>query len=123
MTGYERRKLLVRELTGTVRGDHHAGGPRDADGVGNLNQAFRGEPRGDDVLGDVTRSVSCRAVHLGRVLAGERAAAVRSRAAVGVHDDLPAGEPAVALGAADLEAARRIDEVVDLSLEVILGQH
>src|SRR5256885_11886199 len=92
-------EFLVRELAGTVRGDHHARGPRDADRVGDLDQAFGRESRGDDVLGDVTRGVSCRAVDLGRVLAGECAAAVRRRAAVGVHDDLAAGEPAVALWA------------------------
>ena len=116
-------EFLVRELAGTVRGDHHARGPRDADRVGDLDQAFGRESRGDDVLGDVTRGVSCRAVDLGGVLAGECAAAVRGRAAVGVHDDLAAGEPAVALGAADLEGAGRVDQVLDVPLIQILGQH
>src|SRR5699024_1054512 len=49
------------------------------------------------------------AVHLGGVLAGEAPAAVAGGAAVGVHDDLPAGEAAVPHGAADDEAAGGID--------------
>jgi len=91
-----------------VRGDHHAGRPRDSDCVGNLNQAFRGESRGDDVLGDVTRGVRRRAVYLGRVLPENAPPRVRADHR-SVHDDLAAGEPAVALGSADLEAAGRVE--------------
>ena len=68
-------------------------------------------PAGDDVLRHVARGVGGRAVDLRRILAGKRAAAVRGRAAVGVDDDLAAGEAGVAVRAADLEAAGRIDEV------------
>ncbi len=67
-------------------------------------------PRGDDVLRDVARGVRRRAIDLRRILAGERAAAVRRGAAVGVDDDLAAGEAGVAVRAADLEAAGRIHE-------------
>ena len=79
--------------------------------------ALAREARGHDVLRDVARGVRGRAVHLGRILAGERAAAVRRRAAVGVDDDLAAGQAAVALRAADHEAAGRVDEVLDLLAE------
>ena len=48
---------------------------------------------------------------------------MRRRAAVGVDDDLAAGEAAVALRAADLEAAGRVDEVLDLALHHVLRQH
>ena len=68
-----------------------------------------GQARGDDVLGQVAADVGGRAVDLGRVLAGEGAAAVRGRAAVGVDDDLAAGQAGVAVRAADLEAAGRVD--------------
>src|SRR3546814_4401312 len=69
-------------------GDRDAGRLGDADGVADLHLAAVGQARGDHVLGDVARGVGGRAVDLGRVLAGERAAAVAGPAAVGVDDDL-----------------------------------
>ena len=80
-----------------------------ADGVGELHLALRGQAGGDDVLGDVAGHVRRRAIHLGRVLAAEGAAAVPAAAAVGVHDDLAAGQAAVAVRAAVEEAAGRVD--------------
>ncbi len=79
---------------------------RDADRVGDLHLAAVGEAGRDDVLRDVARRVGGRAVDLRRVLAGERAAAVRGRAAVGVDDDLAPGQAGVAHRAADHELAR-----------------
>ena len=84
----------------------------DADRVGDLDLAALGEAGGDDVLGDVAGRVGGRAVDLGRVLAGEGAAAVAGHAAVGVDDDLAAGEAGVADRAADHELAGRVDEEV-----------
>ena len=81
----------------------------DADGVGELQRAAVGETRGDDVLGEIARGIGGRAVDLRRILAGESAAAVRGRAAVSVDDDLAPGEAGVAVGAADVELAGRID--------------
>ena len=75
-----------------------------------------GETGRDDVLGDVARHVAGGAVDLRGILAGERAAAVRRGAAVGVDDDLAAGDAGVAVRAADHEAAGRID--VDLRVLV-----
>jgi hypothetical protein len=57
----------------------------------------------------VARHVAGGAVDLGRVLAGEGAAAVAADAAVGVDDDLAPGQAAIALRSADSEAAGRID--------------
>ena len=82
---------------------------RDADRVGDLHLAAVGEPGGDDVLRHVARRVGGRAVDLRRILARERAAAVAGRAAVGVDDDLAAGEAGVAHRAADHELAGRVD--------------
>ena len=65
-------------------------------------------PDGDHVLGHVPHRVRGRAVDLGRVLAAERAAAVAGHAAVGVDDDLAAGEPAVGVRTAELERAGRV---------------
>jgi hypothetical protein len=64
------------------------------------------------------RVVAGRAIDLRRILAGERAAAVTAHAAVGVDDDLAAGEAAVALRSADDEATRR----VDVELRVLVDQ-
>ena len=69
----------------------------------------RSASRRDDVLGEIARGVGGRAVDLGRVLAGEGAAAMRGRAAIGVDDDLAAGQAAIAVRAADDELAGRID--------------
>ena len=82
---------------------------RDADRVRDLDLAAVGEPGGDDVLRDVARGVGGRAVDLRRILARERAAAVRRRAAVGVDDDLAAGQAGVAHRPADHELAGRVD--------------
>ena len=65
-------------------------GSAHADRVGQLHQRAISEAGRDDVLGDVARHVARRAIDLGRILARERAAAVRRRAAVGVDDDLAA---------------------------------
>jgi len=46
---------------------------------------------------------------------------MRRRAAVGIDDDLAAGDSAVALRAADLERAGRVDEVLDRALIRFLG--
>ena len=82
---------------------------RDADRVGDLDLAAVGEARGDDVLRHVARRVRGRAVDLRRILARERAAAVRRGAAVGVDDDLAPGQAGVAHRAADHELAGRVD--------------
>src|SRR5688572_23276518 len=123
MLPHQLRKLLVGELAGALGGHHDAGRLRDPDGVRNLYQALRGETRCDDVLRDVARRIGGRTVDLGRILSGERAAPVRRRAAVGVDDDLAAGETAVALGAADFELSGRIDQIVDFSLYQVPRQY
>ena len=79
---------------------------RDADRVRDLHLAALRDAGGHDVLGHVTRRVGGRAVHLRGVLAAERAATVTGHAAVGVDDDLAAGEPAVGVRTTELEVAR-----------------
>ena len=101
---------LFRHLARAVRVDQHRDRLGDADGVGELHGAAIGQIGRDDVLRDVARHVARRAVDLRRILARERAAAVRGRAAVGVDDDLAAGEAGVAVRAADHEAAGRVDQ-------------
>ncbi len=67
-------------------------------------------------LADVARGIGGAAVHLGRVLAGEGAAAVAGVAAVGIHDDLAAGQAAVPRGPPMTKAAGGVD--VNLGLVV-----
>ncbi len=82
-----------------------------ADGVGNLDLGALGQSGGHHVLGNPPHGVSGRTVHLGRILAGESSAAVAGESAVGVHDDLAAGEAGVAYGTADDEGAGRVQDV------------
>src|SRR3954470_16203723 len=83
-----------------------------SDRVGELDRAALRNTGGDDVLGEVAGDIGCRAVDLGRVLAREGAAAMRAGPAVGIDDDLAAGEAGIAVGAANLEIAGRVDEDV-----------
>ena len=94
-----------------------------ADGVGDLDLAAGGETRGDDVLRDPAHRVGGGTVDLGRVLAAEGAATVAGHAAVGVDDDLAAGQAGVAHRAADLEATGRVDQqAVAVGLQAELGE-
>ena len=81
-----------------------------ADGVGELDFAFFSELGGHNMLGDPAAHIGGAAVHFGRVLAGEGAAAVTAGPAVAVHNDLAAGQTGVALGSANHEAAGGVDE-------------
>src|SRR6185312_13816803 len=105
-------ELLFGDLAGAVGVDQNRHRIGDANGVGNLDGAAVGEAGGDHVLGEIARGVSGRAVDLGRVLAGESAAAMRGVAAVRVDDDLASGEAAIAVRAADDEIAGRVDEEI-----------
>src|SRR3546814_20354590 len=48
---------------------------------------------------------------------------MRSRAAIGVDDDLAAGQPRVAVGSADLETAARVDMIDGVRGQQLGGQH
>ena len=121
-----RRQLEVRahQLADLLVGDRAGAGGLDqdrhrlghADRVGELHHALLRQPGRDDVLRDVARHVAGRAVHLRRIFARERAAAVRRRAAVGVDDDLAAGHAGVAVRTADDEAPGRVDEDARLAV-------
>lgn len=76
-----------------------------ADGIRHLHQAALGQAARHNGLGSLAGDVGAGAVHLGGVLAGEGAATVGAPAAIGVDDDLAAGEASVTVGAADHKAA------------------
>src|SRR5260221_11603082 len=105
---HERLDLGDGDLLRAERLDQHRHRMRDPDRVRDLDLAAVGQTCGDDVLRHVAGGIRGRAVDLRRILAGERAAAVRRSASVRVDDDLAAGETAVAHRAADHELAGRI---------------
>ena len=111
------------ELAGAEGIDQHADRLGYADGVGQLDFAAVGKAGGHDVLGDVARHVGRRAVDLCRILAAEGAAAVTAHAAVGVDDDLAAGQAGVAHGAADHKAAGGVDVVLGVLVEQLRGEN
>src|SRR6185312_996887 len=81
-------ELLLVDMRGAVGIDQQRHRIGDADRVGDLDGAALGKAGGDHVLGEIARGVRSGAVDLGRVLAGESAAAMRGIAAIGVDDDL-----------------------------------
>ena len=115
--------LVFGDLAGAEGVDHQRGRLGDADGVAHLHQALVGQARGDDVLRHIASGIGGRTVDLGRVLAGECAAAVRGRAAVGVDDDLAAGQAGVAHRPADHETPGRVDQIARVGGEHGLRQH
>src|SRR5208283_1173179 len=103
--------------------NQHADRVSDADGVGELHFAAIGQAGGDYVLGDMTRHVGGGAIDLGRIFSAESAATVASHAAVGVDDDLAAGQAGVAHGAADDETSGGIDVVLGVFVEQVGRDH
>src|SRR5207249_867662 len=65
------------------------------------------QARGNNVLGDVARHVTRRAIHLRWVFAGKCAAAMTAVASVSVNNDLASSQARVAHGSADYKATRR----------------
>ena len=119
---HELRELLVGHLAGAVGLDEDGDRMGHADGVGQLQLAGVGQTGRNEVLGDVAGHVRAAAVDLRRVLAGEGTAAVGRVAAVGVDDDLAAGETGVTGRAADDEAAGRVHVVFRILVEQTGGE-
>src|SRR5690606_15577627 len=105
--------LVVADLAGAEGVQRNGGRLGYADGVGHLNLTLLRQACGDDVLGDVTASVGSGTVNLRGVFAGEGAATVTGHAAVGVYDDLTAGQATVAHRANDYDLDGRVDVELD----------
>ena len=69
----------------------------DTDCVGKLNLAFISKTCCYDVLCYVTCCISCRTVYFCAVFSRESSAAVTSVSAVGVYDDLTAGQTGISV--------------------------
>src|SRR5690606_20930620 len=94
---------VISHFAGAERVDRNGSRLCHTDGVADLDFALAGQAGGNDVLRHITTGVGSGTVHFGRILAGERATTVTGHAAVGVNDDLAAGQAAVAHRAADDE--------------------
>src|SRR5579862_9828748 len=110
-------QLAGAHLAGAKGFDQHADRLGHANGVREFYFRLLGELGSHDVLGDMARHVGCGTVDLCRVLAAEGAAAMTAHAAVGVDDDLAAGEAGIAHRSADDEAAGGIDVVLGMLVE------
>ena len=85
-------QLIVGLDTGAVRVDEHGEGLDDTDGVRDLDKGALGEAGGNQRLRGPASGVGGRAIDLGVVLARESATTVGTPAAVGVDDNLAAGQ-------------------------------
>src|SRR5206468_6672966 len=103
---------LGRHLFGVLGVNQDRDRVGDADRVGELDLALVCQARRDEVLGDIPGHVGGRPVHLAGVLAGEGAAAVAAHAAVGVHDDLAAGQAGVPHRSPGDEPAGGVDVIL-----------
>ena len=113
----ESHEPILGELSGAERVDQDRYRVGDPDGIRQLNLDAIGQSRSDQVLRDVPRHVAGGAIDLRRVLAGKRPAAVVPHAAVGVDDDLSAGQPRVSLGPSGDETTRRVDPDLGVLVE------
>ena len=97
--------LCIRPDTGTVGVYVDADGLCNADGIGELHEAFVGNAGGYQVLCQIACGIGGAAVHFRRIFSGEGTAAVGTASAVGIYDDLAAGKSGVSGGPADDELA------------------
>src|SRR3546814_64370 len=100
-------RLVYR--AGAVRVDIERQRLGHADSIAELDSAALGKACGNDILGEIAAYIRGGTVNLGRVLARKGAAAMRSRAAIGVDNDLATSQTSVDIRPADFEKARGID--------------
>src|SRR5690606_31486058 len=96
---------LIGHLAGAERVDRDRHRLGDANRVRDLDLAAIRQPGLDDVLGDPACCVCRGTIDLARVLARECTAPVPGHAAVGVDDDLAAGQAGISLRATNDEAS------------------
>ena len=109
--------LLIGHLAGAEGIDHDGDRLSHTDGIGQLDLALGGKTGGNHILSDPAGGIGGRAVDLAGVLAAEGTAAVAGIAAVGIHDDLTAGQAGVTLRAANDKAAGGVDVVLGILVQ------
>ena len=90
-------------------------------GIGQLDLALVCQAGCHNVLGNIPGCIGSGAVHLGRVLTREGAAAMTTIAAIGVHDDLASGQTAVTMRAAYNKASGGVYKVLGLVIQQFIG--
>ena len=105
----DRHQFVRRLLRGPVRLDEEGERLCHTNGVGELDKAATSELGVNERLGDPASKVGGAAVDFAVVFAAEGTTAVSAPAAVGVDDDFAAGQPCVALWAANDEEAGGLD--------------
>src|SRR5215510_7742016 len=117
-------KLRQRAFTNASRsfGIHeHGNRIRNADGVSKLDRATISESRSDDVLGNITRHVSCRAIDLRRIFSRESTATVRRVTTISVNNDLSTSDTGIALWSTSNETTSRVDVILRVFIEQLAG--
>ena len=98
----------ICNLTRAVRVHIDRQRTRHANGIRQLQRAALCHTGRHDVLGQITRRIGRRPVHLGRIFARKRAAAMRGRAPIGIDDDLAPGQARVAIWPTNHEFSGRV---------------
>src|SRR5215207_1800348 len=80
-----------------------------ADRIRKLDRAALGKLRRNNVFGEITGGISRRAIDLGRVFARKCPPAMGCSSAIGINDNLAAGEAGVTVRSADIEFAGGVD--------------
>ena len=115
-------EALIGKLSGSKCINIDRGRLCNTDGIGKLDLAFVCQSGCYQVLCRITCCISCGTVYLCTVLSGECAAAVSCVAAVGVDDDLPTGQAAVTMRAADNETSGGVNEELGLIIHQLCGK-
>ena len=88
-----------------------------------MNLAAFCETGGNNILRDVAAGISCTPVNLGWVFSGKSSAAMTRHAAVGINNNLSAGQATIADGTANNEVTGRINKVLGSAVKPVFWQH
>ena len=90
--------------------------------IGNLHQEFVCNSCCYQVLCYVARCIGCTAVHLGRILSGERTATVGAAATVSIYDNLTSGKTCISGRATNHELAGGVHVQDEVAVEEASGR-
>ena len=103
--------------------EHHGHGLGHSDRVSQLDLDPVSQACCNQILGDIARHVAGGAVHLGRILPGKGSTPVTAHSAVGVDDDLAAGQATVTLRPPGDETSGGVDKDLCLTIHQFHGNY
>ena len=112
-------KLSLRKLTCSEGIHTDRSRMRNTDRIGKLDLTLVSKTCCNNVLCNITCSISSRTVNLCAVLTGKSTAAVTSCSAVGINDDLTTCQTTVTVRSADNKTTCRIDEILRIRINHI----